>query len=446
MRKNFVVFVVEVLAGGFYVSITRGLAPIFFIIYGLELAEVLKLNLIAYLIALAVSWIFYTFRSVVVGRGFKHKLLFFHTLERLMWGSTPFVALYKPQLLYPIYSLAMALTVPVSIMLNIAMMSSFDTATLKRVYAYRNAFGSISTAIGQTLSMIVIAAIEGIYKYVLLYVVAMSIGLISSAILVYASIKTPEVREEVSVGIEAVKSSTVFTFLTFLTAAGAVLGISWGPYIVKELKAEEYLAVALGFAMTLTNTGAAVFWSGKSYGLYRHALTILPLIPVAITSIKLPYLHIAIAVAYSFANVAANLLASFIFAEIAKRFSIYRASTMLSTAFVLAQVVGLGAAYAASTYGTQALFLTSTVLAGISIAIAFLAIPEIALVAPELSMAYAAHIHGVSLALYNFTISTVRSYAVISVKALALALALIALYTVFRLLYYVIHLLVGTIP
>jgi len=81
-----------------------------------------------------------------------------------------------------------------------------------------------------------------------------------------------------------------------------------------------------------------------------------------------------------------------------------------------------------------------------SIAMAFLATPEIALVAPELSMAYAAHIHGVSLALYNFTISTVRSYAVISVKALALVLTLIALYTFFRLLYYVIHLLVGTMP
>jgi hypothetical protein len=83
-----------------------------------------------------------------------------------------------------------------------------------------------------------------------------------------------------------------------------------------------------------------------------------------------------------------------------------------------------------------------------SIAMAFLATPEIALVAPELSMAYAAHIHGVSLALYNFTISTVRSYAVISVsvKALALVLTLIALYTFFRLLYYVIHLIVGTMP
>jgi len=447
MGKDFIAFVLEALVAGFYVAITRGLAPIFFAIYGMDLAEILKINFVAHLVALVFAWVFYTLREVMLGGGLKLKLLLLHGFERLVWGSIPFVALYHPDLLYAVYSLAVVSTAPVGIMINVALNSSLDVDTVKRAQVYRTALGSVSTVVGQLVSIIVVASIEGAGKYVLLYAIAMGVGLVSTAVLSAASIGgfTPRESGEEE-GVEAAKASTAFLFLTLIIASGAVLGVSWGPYLVSSLGAEEYIAVALGLAQTVTSVGASVFWTSRSYRVYRYAVAILPAVPLAITFARAPLLHIAIAALYSFANVGANLLASFIFAEAAKRYSIDKASAMLGSAFILAQVVGVGVAYLASAHGAHALFAVSSVFAGLSLAIAFLAIPEVAVAPPHLALIYAAQIHSSATTAYNLAISTARGYAILSAKILAFALALAILYTAFRLLYYFVQFLAGALP
>lgn len=447
MRKEFAIFALESLIAGFYVAITRGLAPLFLTVYGMSISEILKLNLVANAFALAAAWLLYLFRGTIISKGLKHKLVLSHALERFIWGSIPVAAIYYPGFLYAVYTIAVVSTVPVGFTLYMAMNSTFDEDSLKRVYAYRSALGSMSTLAGQATSIIVVATMEGVQKYVLLYVMAMAIGLLASAVLASASIKsfTPVAPSEVPSGIEVAKASTTFTYLMFLVATGSVLGVAWTPYLVEELRAEEYIAVALGLAQTLTSVVASVFWTTKGYATYRYAVSLLPVVPITILYINVPMAHLAIAVLYAFANIGANFLASFTFAEVAKRFSADRASAMLTAASIPAQVMGIGIAYVASLYGAYMPFVTSAMLASVALLIAFTAMPGVAVVQPQLSMMYAMQIHHTATALYNFVFSTVKSYATLSARLVALASSIIVLYTAFRLLYYLVQILAGAV-
>ena len=53
--EDFTRMLLESLIAGFYVAITRGLAPLFLTVYGMSISEILKLNLVANAFALAAA-------------------------------------------------------------------------------------------------------------------------------------------------------------------------------------------------------------------------------------------------------------------------------------------------------------------------------------------------------------------------------------------------------
>jgi len=77
--------VLEALTAGFYVNITRSLAPIFLAVIGYTIVDIVKLNATAYLFSTVLSYVVYTYREKFI-RNIKKFLLTFHALERLFWG------------------------------------------------------------------------------------------------------------------------------------------------------------------------------------------------------------------------------------------------------------------------------------------------------------------------------------------------------------------------
>ncbi len=432
-------FSLEALIAGFYVVITRSLAPVFFAVTGMTLSKIIEINIVAYLAALAVVLAVYNARRfLVLGRA-KAKLLAFHGLERVAWGAIPIAASISPQLLYIDYTVAVCLTVPTGVLMNAAMLSGLSEAEAKKLFAYRSALGAVSSILGQVVMILVLAFLPGISKYLYLYLLAMGVGLCATVALGLAKIPvvlTSERKEETPESPEVIKASTAFLFLTVLLASNAIIGTIWGPYLIKELHAAEYIAIATGFVYTVTSIAASMFWSSKPYTLYRLAIASVAAVPILIALLKLPLAHLAIASLYAFTNTGANFLASFVFADVAKRIDVFKASTMLTGAWCLSQVVGLGAAYLAIPMGSTAVFMVSALFIGIAAAIAFITIPEVAVVPEYLTIAYARQLYHLSLASYSFMMFTIRSYIILTLKLLGLALVLLLLYAVFRVALY----------
>ncbi len=432
-------FSLEALIAGFYVVITRSLAPVFFAVTGMTLSKIMEINIVAYLAALAVVLVVYDARRfLALGRA-KAKLLVFHGLERVAWGMIPISASISPQLLYAVYTAAVCLTVPTGVLMNAAMLSGLSEAEAKKLFAYRSALGAVSSILGQIVMIIVLAFLPGISKYLYLYLLAMGIGLGATIALSLAKIPTvltSERKEEASESPEVIKASTAFLFLTVLLASSAIIGTIWGPYLIRELHAADYIAVATGFVYTVTSIAASMFWSSKPYTLYRTAIASVAAVPILIAVLRLPIAHLAIASLYAFTNTGANFLASFVFADIAKRIDVFRASTMLTAAWCLSQVVGLSVAYLAIPMGSIAVFIVAALFIGMATAIAFITIPEVAVVPEHLTAAYARQLYHLSVASYSFVMFTIKSYLVLTLKLLGLALVILLLYAVFRIALY----------
>ena len=80
--------VMEALTAGFYVNVTRSLAPIYLAVVGYDVIEIVELNAKAYLFATILAYVIYRYRNVLLKHSKKY-LITFHALERVFWGLIP---------------------------------------------------------------------------------------------------------------------------------------------------------------------------------------------------------------------------------------------------------------------------------------------------------------------------------------------------------------------
>ncbi|HIP57272.1 MAG TPA: hypothetical protein EYH02_04305 [Ignisphaera aggregans] len=437
-RSTVAAFALESLISGFYIVITRSLAPVLFAVMGMTLIEIVRINVSAYIAALLTVLGVYNARSLIQNR-VKLKLLVFHGLERVAWGFIPIAASISGTLLYMVYTLAVCLTVPTGILVNAVMLGGLSSEDAKKLFAIRSALGAVSSIVGQLLTILILALLPGVAKYLYLYLLAMAVGLCATIVLSFAAIPriVAEEREEPRESVEAIKASTAFLFLAILLSSSSIIGTIWGPYLIRKLHAAEYIAVATGFIYTVTSIFASLFWNSKPYTVYRVAIASVATVPMLIAMIRIPTAHLAIAALYAFTNTGANFLASFVFADIAKRINVFKASTMLIGAWCLSQVMGLGSVYIAIPLGAVYAFIVSMVFVGLATAIAFTTIPEVAIVPEHLTISYARQLYHVSIASYSFMVFTIRSYIVLTLKLLGLSIVFLLLYTIYRIMLYI---------
>ncbi len=438
----FLLFVLEAFSGGFYVIISRGVTPIFLVASGYVLRDLLLLNVFAGLLSLLVALFLYRSMAYrVARRNIKARIIAAMLIERVFWFTIPWGV--GGDYLIVLYALALASTIPTGVYLNIAFFTFFDEQRYRRLIAYRTMASSIASIVGQVIMITILAVGEPPWKYITLYTIAFSVGLISIALVSLAPLRRIELRIVRKVEEEAeIHAGNIYLLLVALLASSNLLSISWIPRLMRDLGAPDYLAASIGFIQTITNIFASMFWVRRRIASYRYAIILLATIPVLVSITPLPLAHLGIAMLYSFAFVGANFYAGITYASIVKRLGAPKASILLSSASALAIVLAGLVGYLL-VFSTLLVFLAASIFSLIGLTIALIALPELAILPPSYTRLYSRVLYQSSITSYNFVLFTVSETARATLKFTILVVGVIILFVIYRTLYYLVILTGG---
>ena len=415
--------VMEALTAGFYVNVTRSLAPIYLAVVGYDVIEIVKLNAKAYLFATILAYVIYRYRNVLL-KSTKSYLITFHALERVFWGLIPLS--YYLNVLPAFYTLAICFTVPTSALINVAIFS-LDERSAKKTLALRNSFGAFSNILGSITSLIVLYTLEGYEKYTYLYALASAVGFTSTIVLLFAdigSLELKDVEEELKI-----KSVNVLLFLLLVTSSSAIIGSTWMPHLVRDLKVEDHFAMLVSFIQTTTSIFAPLFWAGKSYKTYRFAVILASTVPFLIYTVEFPILHLIIAVVYTIAFSGTNMLASFICAEIKGT----EVPFLLTAVTTLSQLFGMVVAIAVGTF--HSMMVSASLLLLSALILSLLAIPEIS-IDVEKARIYSKIVYNITLSGYSFSTTLARETTLLAIRLTVVSLSVILIIFIYRVAYY----------
>ncbi|OYT38002.1 MAG: hypothetical protein B6U89_06490 [Desulfurococcales archaeon ex4484_58] len=434
MKKIFWIMALEAFFGGFYVTVTRSITPLYFIKLGYHIGDLLLLNGFAGLASLLIA--FYLRKYTMYTGDIKKHLLFSHISERILWFSIPFLASNKLNAVM-IYSLAVLSSIPTSFFLNTSFYTLFNEEEYKKLITYRGVLASTASVLGQLIVILTLAFITSIYKYIMLYALAFIIGIIASILLflvknivIYETLTARE--EEIEI-----KATNIYLLLIMLFSASNLLMIAWTPRLVNDLKAPDYLAASLGLVQIITSIFASMFWRNRSYGIYRSAIIGLGITPFIVYTTLNPYLHLGIAILYSFSLVGTNFYASIAYASIIKKLGAPRAGLLLTSSNAFSLMI---AGYVGYLVATQPLlvFILSSILGFLGLAIGLIVLPELAVVPPEYTKIYSRILYSTSISSYSFILFTMTETISITLKLIGLTIGLLSLFIIYRMIYYII--------
>ncbi len=440
MDRNKLAWIGEALFSGYYVVVTRGYVPLFLASVGMDIRDILVITSFANASCLLIALLINMLRHRIEKCDVRKLMIVSHGVERIAWGLIPLAYASSLYALTIDYVIALGLTIPTAVFMNLTLLRTFDPESLKKIYAIRNSLSAVSSIIGQVVSIAIVAILPSALKYVYIYVLAMCMGLIGTLFLMFSS--KPKIEMRIAEEEQAIELSTpLFLFLVLFLASSSVIATAWGPYLMRVLHASEFIAASLGLVQTVTTIGASVFWCRQSYTRYRLALAIAAVIPLIVALTPIPLLHLGLAAAYAVVFTGGNFLASFVFAELAQRMSVFRASILLTTAGVMGQSLGCGVAALVIGIDPLMLFATASIFSVLALTIAFLCVPAVAVVPENYVRMYARTLHFISMSSYSFTIFIIKSYVVLTLRLLLVATALLVLYTVYRMIYHLIQLI-----
>ena len=438
-KATFLLLVLEAIFGGFYVTVSRSITPIFLVASGFILRELLILNVFAGLLSLGVALVLYYYGKL---RSVKARLVLALLVERIFWFLIPWF-IDNRLLVTLIYASAIASTIPSNVFMYTVFFTCFEEQRYRRLVAYRTMAGAIASIVAQIVVVSTLAVGEGLWKYIVLYIIAFSVGLVSPMLIVFAPIRRVVFeafrRSEEEAEIEA---SNIYLLLVFLLASTNLLGVSWIPRLMKDLGAPDYLAASIGFVQTLTNIFASVFWSHRNVPSYRYAILLLSSTPLMVYFTTIPYMHLGIAVIYSFSLIGANFYASIGFANLVKKLGVARASVLLSSANALAMVIGGIVGYLL-VFSPVLVFMAASIFSLMGLVIALIALPELAIVPPNYTRLYARMLYTSSITSYNFIMFAVSETAKTVLRFTGLVVGVVILYIIYRTLYYIVVLTGG---
>lgn len=418
--------ILEAFAAGFYVNITRSLAPIFMAAMGLTIKEILLINLYSYFFAFLFSAFLYKFRKFLLINPKKY-LFAFHFAERVFWCSLPIA--YSFDLLFIAYPLAVISSIPTSAFITLEIHAIEDREEKKKVLYYRSALSALSNMLGAMTTVFLLFVFEGAEKYLVLYSLAFLSGIFSSILVLTfepKQVKIFEPSEEARV-----RYANVLLFVLLLNSSSAIIGATWAPYVMKRLSAPDYLAASLGTMQTLASIISPIFWAKRSYRDYRLAIATLSAFPILIFSLNVPELHVALAFSYAFLLSAANILSSFLFAEISEARD--RLAFLSTTVATLSQLLGMSVAYSADK--VEEIFIFSSLLLIAALLLTFFTIPETA-IDPERARIYSRAVYTTTIQGYSFSIYVTKEVSLLALRLIALVFIIAVLTFLYRFAYY----------
>lgn len=422
----------EAFLGNFYVAVSRGLFIPMLIYSGYPLEAASTVTLISALLSVLVSYLIYYNPSAMI-RNVKLKLLLFHVTERFIWTSLPFM-LKSQELLTVLYGLAQAVTIPVGILLNVAMLNVFKDDEFVEVSVLRSAVASASSLLGSLFTIYVTALLPPPQSFYIAYLTSGFIGLMASASLIPYKVGSDFPEEGVKLPEEVeVRKVNTFLILILMMSGGNLIGLAW-PQTLKMLGAPLYVTLALNLAGNLGGVVGPYIWRG--YRGYVVAMAVNVVFTALIPLIAIPYAHMALSAVLSATFIGANLIASSIYSKYVKSLGIVRASTFLTSS----SVIGLLIASLVGRYVPQNQFLIyglATAFKFLALLIVLVAIPETAVVPPKVAYGYGRLVYTISLLGYTFTTETSLKILKIFLQILALTmltLLLILIYSIVSIL------------
>jgi len=424
--------VLEIAFAGLYLSLTRNIFVIYLTSMGFDVSGISLIFVIATFISSMVSIILYRFPSFVVRR-VKVKFLMFHACERIFWIPIVFFGdLLSIAFLYAVINISSTF---LGSFMNLLIYSSFDEAGIRNVTAKRTAAYNVTSIIGSVAAIALLAALPPDLKFVIIFVVGALVGLLSTLMLALADMKHIEGAEIPKVVRRPEQMFSISSFFLAFLVSGNLLGIFWAPYLMNVLNAPDYVAAAMNFAATISSILGSLLWAKRSLKTFRIALGMSMLTPLAAFLIPIPVAHVGISAFNGLMGTGASFLGNFLFARYLKEFGAVRSSIMMAVLGNLSQLLAtpfgifLGQRY-------MILFASVMAMILISIVLAFLTIPEVAVVPEHAARTYSYLIYSSSLIGYSYAVETSKETIFLSLRLLALAAILILLYILYRFLFF----------
>jgi len=424
--------VLEIAFAGLYLALTRNLLVIYLTSIGFDVSRISLMFVIATFISSMVSIILYRFPGFVVRR-VKLKFLIFHACERIFWIPIVFFGdLLSIAFLYAVINISSTF---LGSFMNLLIYSSFDEAGIRNVTAKRTAAYNVTSIIGSVAAIALLAALPPDLKFVIIFVVGALVGLLSTLMLALADMKHIEGAEIPKVVRRPEQMFSISSFFLAFLVSGNLLGIFWAPYLMNVLNAPDYVAAAMNFAATISSILGSLLWAKRSLKTFRIALGMSMLTPLAAFLISIPVAHVGISAFNGLMGTGASFLGNFLFARYLKEFGAVRSSIMMAVLGNLSQLLAtpfgifLGQRY-------MILFASVMAMILISIVLAFLTIPEVAVVPEHAARTYSYLIYSSSLIGYSYAVETSKETIFLSLRLLALAAILILLYILYRFLFF----------
>ena len=409
---------------------------VYLVSVGLDVGGISYVVLVSTLVATFCMALLYRRPGFLVRR-VKLRLLSFHLSERLLWlPMVMFPSQLAITLSYLGVSVAAAFT---GGFMNFLIYSLFDERGVRDVTAKRNMAFNVTSVLGLVIAVFVTALLEDEVKYVLLFASGVASGVLSTICLSALELSRLE-GQEIPQGVESPeKVMSASLFMLSMLVYGNLLGIIWIPYLTNILGAPDFMAVAMTLATTLAGIGASALWSNRSYRDFRAALAATTAVPVSALIIPAPLIHLAIASVNGIAYTGANFLGNFLLAKYSRWFGAVRSGIILSLIINASQLLAapLGVVFSGN---FTALFTLSALVVVVSTALAFVAIPEVALVPEDTARTYSYMIYSNSVVGYSVTVETVRDTAMLTLKLIGVSAALLVTYVAYRFVAFLISL------
>ncbi len=429
LRSVKFILTLEAFFSGFYVTITRNFFILMLAYTGYDLRLISYVMVFSALLSLLISYTIYGKVHVLTRRA-HIKLIITHGLERILWLVLPYLV-GTTYLLMTVYALAISITIPVGILINMVLYTQFKEQELVDVVSKRFAFGSVSSIIGGIFGVFMINILTGISGYITLYLIAGLVGLTSTVILLFS--KVPRDVEDVKIEEKDVEIEfrrvNVFTFLFLLSAGVNILAIAWIPYL-KSIGAKSDVASFIGLAFAIGGVLGSYLW--KTVHMCRLALMMGTMLVMTIPFITIIHAHPVLAVLLSSVNIGGYILANIIYSKYVTRIGIVKTSTLLTSGYaaglLLSSILGITINNYLILFTIAALlFLTAT-------SVTSIAIPESAMIPTEKSLQYARVVYSASIIGYSVMILVSKESIMLILKVLALTLIIIILYVIYRIL------------
>ncbi|MEM4594127.1 MAG: hypothetical protein QXU80_03755, partial [Zestosphaera sp.] len=394
------------------------------------------LNMMSYvtffaaLMNVILSYLIYNYPGFLA-RNVKIKLLLVHGLERLLFATLPFL-IGTPDLLIVVYGIALTITIPVGVLLNVALLNVFVQEEFVEINVLRAALGAASSLLGSIYSIFMTALIEAPTSYYVAYTSSSVVGLLATAVLIYydvpedfRTLRKIEMREEVEV-----KKTNTFLMLILMMSGGNLVGLAW-PQLLKSMNSPLYIAIALNLAGNLGGIVGPYLWKG--YRAYVLAIATNVAFTSAIPFLSNPLIHVLVSAVLSATFIGANLIASAIYSKYVESLGIIKASTFLTSS----SAVGLLMASVLGRYLPDVpilVFSVATLLKLLALFVCVLAIPETAIVPPRTAYGYGKLVYSISIIGYTFTVETSKRVFRLFIQLVALTLLLTLILLLYELI------------